>query len=68
MAEFTYNNAKIVSTSYILFKLNYSYHSQVLFKEDIDLYSESYFANKLVEELSEFMKICYKNLLYILKL
>ena len=36
MTEFAYNNAKNANTSHTLFKLNYSYLSQILYKEDID--------------------------------
>lgn len=64
MTDFTYNNAKNASTSHTLFELNYRYHSRVLFKDDIDPYSRSRSANKLVMEVRELMEICYQNLLH----
>lgn len=63
MAEFAYNNAKNTSTGSTPFELNYGYYIRVLFKEDVDFYSRSCFANKLAEELKELMEICYHNLL-----
>ena len=36
IAEFAYNNAKNASTGHIPFKLNYDYHSQMLYKEDVN--------------------------------
>ena len=39
MAEFTYNNSKNASTSYMLFELNCSYHPRMLYKEEVNLYS-----------------------------
>ena len=41
MAEFTYNNAKNMSSSYTPFELNYGYHSRMLYEEEVDPYSKS---------------------------
>ena len=68
MAEFAYNNTKNASTSLTPFKFNCGYQSKVLFKENINLYSKSCSANKLVKELGKLIKITYQNLLYTQKL
>ena len=68
MAEFAYNNAKNASTSHILFELNYSYHPQMLYKEEVDLYSKSKLADELSVKLRELMIICWENLYYAQKL
>ena len=41
MAEFAYNNAKNTSSSHTLFKLNYSYLSQMFYKQDVNSTSSS---------------------------
>ncbi len=64
MVEFAYNNVKNASTGHILFKLNYSYHSKVFFKEDVDPRSRSRSANKLADKLKELMEVCCQNLLH----
>ncbi len=64
MGEFAYNNTKNASINHILFKFNCGYHPKVFFEEDVDLYSRSRFANKLVEELKELIEVCCKNLLH----
>ena len=68
MAEFAYNNAKNASIGHMLFKLNYGYHSQVFFEDNVNFYSSSYFANKLIEELRKLIDICQQNLLHNQKL
>ncbi len=68
IAKFAYNNAKNTSTRHIPFEHNCGFHSQVLFKEDVDLRSKSRLANKLADELRELMKICCQNLLHAQKL
>ena len=68
MAELAYNNAKITSTNHILFELNCGYHPKVLFKEDVNPYSKSYFANKLAKKHKKLMKVYYQNLIHIQKL
>ncbi len=64
MAEFAYNNAKNASTGHILFELNCGYHSKVSFKEDFDPRLRSRSANKLVEELREWIEVCCQNLFH----
>ena len=68
MAEFTYNNAKNTSTNHTPFKLNYSYHPQVFFKDNFDFCSKSCSANKLAKELRELINICQQSLFYGQKL
>ena len=65
MAEFIYINAKNANTNYTLFELNYGYHSQVFFKDNIDSSFKSHSANELVKELKELMNICQQNLFNI---
>ena len=64
MAKFIYNNANNVSIGHTIFKLNYGYHTQVLYKEDIDRCSKSKLADKLLAKLQELMIICQENLYY----
>ena len=61
MAEFAYNNAKIASIGYTLFKFKCGYHLGVYFNEDVDSYSRSCFTDKLAEELKELIKFTTKN-------
>lgn len=68
MAKFTYNNAKYASIGHMPFELNYSYHSRVFYKEDVDPCSKSKSANKLSTELKELMTVCQENLYYAQKL
>ena len=58
MAEFAYNNAKNASTGHTPLELNYGFHPQVFFEDDIDPRSRSRSANKLAKELSELIDIC----------
>lgn len=51
ITKFAYNNTKNASTGYALFELNCDYHFCVSYKEDIDLYSKSKLANKLLSQL-----------------
>ena len=48
MTEFTYNNAKNVSTGHMPFELNCSYHLQMSYKKEVDSYSKSKLVNKLL--------------------
>ena len=64
MAEFAYNNAKNASFGHTLFELNCGYHVQMSYKKDVDLYSKSKSANKLLAELRKLMIVCIKNLYY----
>ena len=68
MAKLADNNANNASTDYIISKLNISYHSKVLFKENINSHSRSYSTDKLAEKLRELIEVCYQNLFYIQKL
>ena len=61
MAEFAYNNAINANTSHTPFKLNCGFYPRVSFKDDIDLYSRSCFADKLTKELRELIDICQQN-------
>ena len=65
IAEFAYNNTKNTSTDHTPFKLNCDYYPKILFEENVDLYSRSYFAEKLVKELKELIEVCCQNLLHI---
>ncbi len=64
MAEFTYNNAKNISTGHTPFELNYGYHPRVSFKADVDPHTRSRSANKLAKELRELIEVCCQNLLH----
>ena len=68
MAEFAYNNAKNASTGHTPFELNCGFYPQVSFKDDVNPYSRSCFANKLAKKLRELMDICHQNLLHAQKL
>ncbi len=65
MAEFTYNNAKSVSTGHTPFELNCGYNPRVPFKEDVDSRLRSYFVDKLAEELRKLMEVCCQNILHV---
>lgn len=62
MAEFTYNNAKNISTSHISFKLNYGYYPPASYKANVDSCSRSKSVNKLVTKLRKLMIVYRKNL------
>ena len=64
MAEFAYNNAKNASTGHTLFELNYGFHPQVSFENDVNPCSRSRSANELAKELRKLMEICQQNLLH----
>lgn len=68
IAEFAYNNAKNISTSYTPSKLNCGYHFCLSFKEDIDLGSQSKIAEDFTNGLKDLLIIYLKNLIYIQKL
>ena len=61
MAEFAYNNAKNASSSHTLFRLNYSYHLQMLYKDEVNPYSKFKSADNLSAELKELLIVCKKN-------
>ncbi len=68
MIEFVYNNVKNVSIGHTLFKINYGYHPQVLFKENVKLHLKSCFTNKLAKELKKLIEICCQNIFHAQKL
>lgn len=68
MAEFAYNNTKNISISYTLLEFNCGYYFYVFYKENIDSYSKSKSANKLLTQLQEFIIVCRKNLHHTQKL
>ncbi len=65
MAEFTYNNAKNASFGHTPFELNYGYHLQASYKEDVNLHSQSKSADKLATELKNLMAVHKENLQHI---
>ncbi len=65
MAEFTYNNTNNATTCHTLFELNYGYHPQVLFEEEINFRSRSCSTNELVKELRKLMENYCQNLLHV---
>ncbi len=68
VAEFAYNNAKNANTGHTPFELNCGYHPRVSFEEYVDPCSRSHSADKLAEELREWMEVCCQNLLHAQKL
>ena len=68
IVEFAYNNAKNTSIGHTPFELNYSYHPQMLYKEDVNSRSQFKSADKLSVELRELMIVCCKNLHHAQKL
>ena len=62
MAKFAYNNAKNASFNFIQFELNCNYYAQMSYKKNVDFYSKSKSANKLLAEPKELMIVCRKNL------
>ncbi len=68
IAKFAYNNAKNASTGHTPFELNCSYHPQISYKEDVNLYFQSTSADELATELKELMAVCKENLEHAQKL
>ena len=62
MADFAYNNAKIASSGYTSFELNFGYHPRMLYKDNVDSRSKSKSADNLSMELRELIIICRENL------
>ena len=58
MAEFTYNNAKNVSTSHTSFKLNCSYYPRMFYKDEINPHFKPKSTDELSVELRELMIVC----------
>lgn len=65
MAKFFYNNAKNAKSGHILFELNYSYHSWISYKENVNLYFKLKSANKLSAKLRELIIVWAKSLPYL---
>ena len=68
MTKFTYNNAKNICISHILFELNCGYHHCISFKEDLDYRSRSMLAGELLLKLQKLMTVYCKNLFCIQEL
>ena len=51
MAKFACNNVKNTSTGYMVFELNYGYHSWVSLEKDLDFYLKSKSVEKQFFEL-----------------
>ena len=68
MVEFVYNNAKNASFGHTLFELNYGYHPQMSYKNNVNPHSKFKLADKLLTELRELMIVCRKNFYYTQKL
>ena len=68
MAKFVYNNAMNASTGHTLFELNCGYHPRMLYKEDVDLRSQSKLAEELSAEPRKLIIVCRKNLYHAQKL
>ena len=67
MAEFAYKNAKNASTGHTPFELNYSYHFQMLYREEVDSCSKSMSTDKISAELRELMTFYQRNLYHTQK-
>lgn len=53
IAEFAYNNANPLNIGYTLFKLNYDYHSRILYKKNNDFHFKLKSIYKLSAKLRE---------------
>lgn len=62
MAIFAYNNTKNTSPNYKPFKLNCGYHPCVLYKNDVNPYSQSKSVEELAIELKKLLITCQRNL------
>lgn len=58
MTKFVNNNIKNMSTSYILFELNYDYYPCISFENNIYPHLKFSSQNRLVNILKNFMSIC----------
>ena len=68
MAEFAYNNAKNTSTGHTSFELNYGFHPQTSYEEDVDPRSKSKAVDELATELRELTAVCKENLQHVQEL
>ena len=64
MAEFAYNNAKYASMGNTSFKLNCGYYLYISYKGDVNPYSRSKAADKLIKKLETLMAVYRENLQY----
>ena len=64
MAEFEYNNAKIISVNHNSFELNWDYHLRVSYKKEIDSLSKSKSAKELAVKLRDLKTKYQKNIQY----
>ena len=62
MAEFAYNNAKNASSGHTPFELNYDYHPQIMYKDNVDSCFKSKLAKNPFAELRELMIASRENL------
>lgn len=62
MAKSAYNNAKKARTSHTSFELKCGYHLQVSYKKNINPYSKSKLAYKLLSKFRKLITVCRKNL------
>lgn len=65
IVKFIYNNAKNLSISYMLFKLNYGYNFRILYIKNYSFYFKLKSVNKLLIKLKILIIIYYKNYYYI---
>ena len=63
MAEFAYNNTKNAGSGHMLFELNYGYHTQISYEEEVDPRFRFKSTDKLLANLRELIIVYYKNLL-----
>ena len=68
MVEFAYNNAKNASTGHTPFELNCGYYPRMLYKEDVNLHSQSKLADELSAKLRKLMIVCQENLHHVQEL
>ena len=68
MAEFAYNHAKNINTNYMPLELNYDYHLQISYKEEVNPQFKFQSADKLSAELRELMIVCWENFYHAQKL
>ena len=61
MAEFAYNNTINATTDYMPFQVNYGYYPRILYKEEVNPYSKSKSADKLLAKLRGLMIISREN-------
>ena len=65
MAKFAYNNAKNASIGHTPFKLNYEYHPQISYKDNVDPYSKFKLADEFSIKLKELIIVDRENLYHV---